>query len=450
MEKFQEVKTWYINRFESFERGLNGESKKPIHKFRKQAAGKIPELSFPTIRDEEWRYTDVSPVLVHKFDLYSISSTSDIIKKQIEPFLFNNSEYITLVFVNGIFNAGLSNIPAVTENVLVMSLKEAFEKHQSIVENYIGKNTAADSGIFSEMNSAFLSDGAFILIRKNTVVEQPIHILYLSSTESEIIIQPRNLIILEDNTRASIIENYETILHSLYFTNAVTEVTLGKNANLNHVRIQNESTKAFHISLSETAIDSSSVYTYYNLDFGGKLARNNFNAKFVGQDAECNLNGLYLLNDGQTIDNHTMIDHKHPRCRSNELYKGVLSGKSRAVFNGKVMVRKDSQKTNAFQSNKNILLSNNAIVDTKPQLEIFADDVKCSHGATIGQLDEEALFYLRSRGFSLEQARRTLVSAFAENVVENISHKAVLDYLEQIIQEKLRNENPLSESTVLE
>ncbi len=435
MDKFQEIKNWYINQFESLERNLNGESKKPIHSFRKIAALNIAELYFPTVRDEEWRYTDISPILAHQFNFASVAGTIE--KEQIEQYLFNHSGYTTLVFINGILDSKLSNIPVADENLVIMSLKEAFESHQSVVEEYIGKNTATNKGIFSEINSAFLSDGAFVLIRKNTVVDKPIHILFLSSVENELIIRPRNLFILEDNAQASLIENYESLNDSVYFTTAVSEVNLGKNAHLNHVRIQNESLNAFHISLSETTIDTSGNYTYYNLDFGSKIARNNFHTTFIGQNAECNLNGLYLLNDGQTIDNHTMIDHSQPNCRSNELYKGVLSGKSRAVFNGKVLVRKDAQKTNAFQSNKNILLSDEATVDTKPQLEIFADDVKCSHGATIGQLDEESLFYLRSRGFSLEQAKRTLVSAFADNVIEKICHKVVLEYLEQIIHQKL-------------
>ncbi len=432
----QEIKDWYVSQFESFELGLNGEKQKPIHKFRKTAAARIPELSFPTTGDEEWKYTDISPVLNHKFRSGRFSATP-VSLEQIDKFLFNHAEFNTLVFVNGNFDPALSNIIDSTDKLIVKSLKLAFSENQESVENYIGKNATNTDGIFPELNASFLQDGAFILIRKNAVLERPVHILYVTSANEEIAIQPRNLFILEDNAQASLIENYESVSDSVYLTNAVSEVHLGKNANLTHVRIQNENLKSYHISLSEAALGTNSVYTYYNIDFGSSIARNNFHARFVGEDAECNLNGLYLTSDGQLMDNHTLIDHALPNCRSNELYKGVLDGKSRGVFNGKVMVRRDAQKTNAFQANKNILLSDQAIVDTKPQLEIFADDVKCSHGATIGQLDEEALFYLRSRGLSLEQAKSTMIFAFAKNVVEKIKHQQVLDYLEENLHLKL-------------
>jgi Fe-S cluster assembly protein SufD len=436
MEKLQEAKEWYLAQFESFEKKLNGESKLPIHQFRKSAVAKLAELQFPTIKDEEWKYTDLLPLLQHKFNP-AIAAPVEVSRKQIEPFLFNHAEYNTLVFVNGAFREKLSNIIDGDDKFVVLPLRAAFETQQEIIKKFLGKNVEQKQYIFPELNAAFLQDGAFVLIKKNAVLAHPVHILYVSASDEELAIQPRNLFILEENAQASLIENYETISGSSSFTNAVSEVFLGKSANLSHVRIQNESRNSFHVSLSEAVLDQASVYTYHNVDLGGKMARNNFHIRFAAGEAECHLNGLYLVKDEQLIDNHTLIDHAKANCRSNELYKGVLTGKSRAVFNGKVLVRKDAQKTNAFQSNKNILLSDNALVDTKPQLEIFADDVKCSHGATIGQLDEESLFYLRSRGLSYEQARNILIFAFAKNVVETIKHEEVLAYIENKIHEQL-------------
>lgn len=436
MEKYQEIKDWYIAQFSSFEQGLNGGSKLPIHQFRKNAAAKLQELAFPTIKDEEWKYTDLAPVLGHRF-VPTATPKIAVQHAQIEKFLFNHAEYNTLVFVNGAFAQELSNIIDGDDKIVVLPMQTVMTQHPELLLNHLGKNIEQKSAIFPELNGAFLQDGAFLLVKKNTVLERPVHILYLTANADEFAIQPRNLFILEDNAQASVIENYETIESGVSFTNAVTEVFLGKGANLSHVRIQDENENSFHISLSEAVLQKSSVYTYHTIDLGGKIARNNFHARFTEGDAECHLNGLYLLSDGQLIDNHTLIDHAKPNCQSNELYKGVLAGKSRAVFNGKVLVRKDAQKTNAFQSNKNILLSDTAIVDTKPQLEIFADDVKCSHGATIGQLDDESVFYLRSRGLSYEQARNILIFAFAKNVVDSITHAEVLAYIEQKIHEKL-------------
>ena len=267
----------------------------------------------------------------------------------------------------------------------------------------------------------------------NKIVEDPIHIIFLTSSDDKIITQPRNLFIAGKNSQVSIIEHYAGTDESIYFTNTVTEIVAGENAILDHIKLQEESKKAFHVARMEVDQERSSNFSSHSVSTGGTITRNDFNSRFNNEGGECTLNGLFILEDGQLFDVHTLIDHANPYCNSHEHYKGILEDNSRGVFNGKVIVRPDAQKTNAFQENNNILLSNNALVNTKPQLEIFADDVKCSHGATIGQLDEEARFYLKSRGIGNEAATSILIHAFASDVITSIKLDAIRNYLKEIL-----------------
>lgn len=424
----------YLTTFKDWEEKLNGESKLPVHQLRKKAIAVLETLSFPTIKDEEWKYTNINPILQNDFFPAAKKEFKEEIS-HLNDYIYSREKFATVVFVNGFFADDLSNVDA--EDVEIISLNKAFENNHPLVEKYLGKFAKAEENIFTALSTAFLNDGVLIHIKKNSKVEKPIQLIYYTSTENNSFITPRNLFIAGSGSEAKILETYAGKYDSIYFTNSITEVILEENAKLEHIRMQDESLKAFHISTVEVDLERSSNYANYNITFGGEIVRNNFNARFNDVNGECKLNGLYLTNGKQLVDNHTLIDHAKPYCVSHEHYKGILKDFSRGVFNGKVLVRQDAQKTNAFQENNNLLMSENARVDTKPQLEIFADDVKCTHGATIGQLDENSLFYLRSRGLGKEEAKAILVYAFASDVVHSISVEEVRDHLEEMLAEKL-------------
>ncbi len=432
MSKSNEIKNYYGARLEEFIKSSNGSA---LTELRKTAVSDFAALNFPTTKEEDWRFTNIEPILRTEFTPVS-ETASKLTKSKLAQFLFHKSDFATVVFVNGVFQKQLSKLDA-GAGVVISTLEEALADHPGHVTQYLGKLAPSGQNIFNALNSGLLRDGVFILFKKNTVAEKPVHILNIVDSDSHVLAQPRLLVVGGDFAKGEIIESYESLTTAPYLTNAIVEIVLEENAFISHVKIQNEGAAGFHISTNAVELKTASNYTSYNLNFGGSIARNTINAAFAQSDAECHLSGLYIGGEGQLIDNHTMMDHALPRCNSNELYKGVLTGNARAVFNGKILVRKDAQKTNAFQQNKNILLSEDALVDTKPQLEIFADDVKCSHGATVGQLDEEALFYLRSRGIGKEAARSIMVAAFAEDVVNNIQHKHVVEYLEEKIAQKL-------------
>ena len=280
-------------------------------------------------------------------------------------------------------------------------------------------------------------DGAFVYVPNGKIVENPIHIIFITTaSEDKIITQPRNLFVASENSQVTIIEHFVSENDDIHFTNTVTEIVVEDNAVVDHYKLQEESKNAFHIASVEIDQERSSNFTSHSISTGGAITRNDINARFNGDGGECTLNGLFLLEDKQLFDAHTLIDHANPLCNSHEHYKGILDDSSRGVFNGKVLVRQDAQKTNAFQQNNNILLSNNALVNTKPQLEIFADDVKCSHGATIGQIDEDARFYLKSRGIGEEAANAILMHAFASDVIKSMKIKSVRNYLEDILSKR--------------
>jgi Fe-S cluster assembly protein SufD len=431
-----EIKKQYLDAFQIFENSLNGEKEKPFHLIRKEAIESFSKLNFPAAKDEEWRFTNISPILKNEFVLSSWkkSLTNDDISK----FLIEGLEANLLTFVNGNYSAELSSFYDLPEGAIICNIAEAAEKHYELLESYFAKYAKNQGSIFTSLNAAFTNNGAFVYIPDGKIIDKPVMILHLvSAGEDKLLIQPRNLFIAGNNSQVKIIENYASANGGVYFTNAVTEIICGENAVVEHIKLQNESHDAFHIATIEIDLEKQSNFSSYNVSLGSAITRNNINAKFNAEWSECTLNGLLLTDGTQLIDNHTMIDHAVPNCVSHELYKGVLNGKSKAVFNGKVMVRKDAQKTNAFQQNKTILLSDEALIDTKPQLEIFADDVKCSHGATIGRLDEDSLFYLQARGIGLEQAKTILIYAFASDVVHSIKIDPLKDHLEKLLAERL-------------
>lgn len=428
-------KEWMLNQFLNFEKNLNGKTESELHGFRKNAAAKFLSLPFPSKKDEEWKYTNVLGIMDYNFSLPP--KNIEFNKDKIASVLFAKNDYYNIIFVNGIFAPHLSNLPESNSGLTIEKINSLSQDSNILFRDMLRKNISVEN-IFTELNSAFIDEGLFIQASKSRVIDKPVHIVYYTEGgDAPILTNPRNYFVVEENAQLKIVETYISRSDAVYFTNAITEIHVRDNAHLEHVKIQRESENAFHISSLVTQIERSANFLNYNINLGGKTVRNNLNAKFNAEGSEATLNGLFLGNKEQLIDNHTEIDHAMPHCLSHELYKGVLDDKSRGVFNGKIFVQKDAQKTNAFQENKTILLSNDSRIDAKPQLEIFADDVKCTHGATVGQLDKDALFYLKSRGFSEETARATLIYAFASDAAHSISIKEVRDSIEHLIAEKL-------------
>jgi Fe-S cluster assembly protein SufD len=380
--------------------------------------------------------------------------------------------------VNGRYSPALSSFGSLPDGVKAGSLATALNADPAAVEPHLARHAGYHDHPFVALNTAFIQDGAFVSIPKGRVVERPIHLLFVSTTSfggahdrpasilrqdsgqaqlsagfdpstrlraglaqdrrgKAIVSHPRNLILAGDDSQAMIIESYVGLNNALYFTNVVTEIVAGDNAVVAHYKLQRESEEAFHISTVQVSLSHNSNFSSHSIDLGGALVRNDVNAVLDGQGIECVLDGLYMVAGRQHVDNHTRIDHVKPHCSSRELYKGVLGGRSRGVFNGKIYVHKDAQKTDAKQTNKNLLLSEDAVINTKPQLEIYADDVKCTHGTTIGQLDQEAIFYLRSRGIDLEAARGLLTYAFASEMIGRIKVEPVRAQLEHLLLARL-------------
>ena len=399
-------------------------------------------LGFPTTKNEDWHFTSVAPIaeqtfraaMTSKVGVSSEGSTAGMVARaDLRRFTFDQPAWHTLVFVNGEFSEGLSSYAGLGEKVRVNSLAKAIRSGVGRPERHLGKIAGFENHAFTALNTAFIRDGAFIELQANAVVDEPIHLLFVSEGEGEAISHPRNLIVAAENSCASIIESYISIRDSSYFTNAVTEIALGEGARVDHYKIQRESEKAFHVGTTQIRQDRDSQLHSFSFAVGGLLARTNIYTSLVGPAATCTLNGLYLTDGVQHIDNQTSIEHIAPNCPSHEVYKGVLDGRSHGVFNGKVYVHPEAQKTDGKQSNNNLLLSPTARVDTKPQLEIFADDVKCTHGATVGRLDEVAMFYLNSRGIGPETARMLLTYAFAADVLETIELQPMKEHLEKMV-----------------
>ncbi len=438
-EKYNDIKVWFNNLFELSESKLNGQKNYPIHAIRTTAIKHLQQIDFPTRSVEEWKYTSVTPLLQHD---YKEAIPYKLSEKKLHYFKYKKLDTHLLVFVNGIFNENLSHIEHLPKGVEIMNMGSALTdkrfKHTAYV--YLSKLATTEQNAFIVINTAFAKNGIFVYVSPHTVVEKPIHLLHIGSAKKDpLMITPQCLILAEDNSELSLIETYHGSSDNsgIYFTNAVNQFIAGKNAHIKHYRLQNESETAFHINNTQIIQERDSVYSSYAFDLGSNLVRNNLSSQLNGQGTSTNLHGVYLAHNKQHIDNHTFIDHAHAHCNSNELYKGIITDNAKGVFNGKIIVRQDAQKTNAFQQNNNLVLSKTATMDSKPQLEIFADDVKCSHGATIGQLEEEAVYYLRSRGLSNEQAQSILQHAFLKEVVDRIPLSPIRKSIDKLIVEKL-------------
>jgi Fe-S cluster assembly protein SufD len=404
----------------------------PLRLVREAAFARFGKLGLPTTQDEEWKYTSLAPLAQHQFE-----PATETKFREIDRWTLGDGG-IRLVFVNGRHRPDLSSHAASAGGAFIGSLAATLIHRPELVEREVARYADYHRDSLTALNTAFIQDGAFIHLPAGAVVQAPIHLLYVSTAPGKpTLSQPRNLIVAGANSQAIVVETYAGLADEVYFTNAVTEVVLGENARLDHYKLQEESARAFHVALTQVHHGRDSRFTSHSVALGAALARNEVRSLFASEGGECTLNGLYMATGKQHLDNRTLIDHKSPRCTSREMYKGVLDGQSRGVFSGRVLVRQDAQKTDARQTNKNLLLSDDAVVDTKPQLEIFADDVKCAHGAAVGQLDEDALFYLRSRGLDREAARSLLTYAFASEMVNLVPLGPLRAHVRDLVTSKL-------------
>ncbi len=399
-----------------------------LQRLRKEALRHFETLGLPTQRDEDWRQTHLAPIAATRFIRPEAPPT--LTASDLESLPLAGLDCPRIVLVNGRFDPTLSDLENLPAGVRVESLAGALADRPEQLETLIGSVASVEDRAFTALNAASFEDGTVVSVSDGAVVETPVHILHVAVAGPQApAIQPRTLLLAGNSSQASIIESYLSVGDGVYLTNAVTEVVLGENAILDHVRIQDESETAYHIGAVRSHQARDSTYTNHNISFGSALARHDIGSVMDGEGAEATLNGLYLASGRQHVDNHTILDHAKPHCPSHELYKGILAGRAQAVFNGRIIVRPDAQKTNAKQSNKTMLLSNDALIHTRPQLEIYADDVKCTHGATIGHMEDEALFYLRARGIGLTEARSILVFGFISDIVDRIAYRPLRERL---------------------
>lgn len=420
----------YVTRHEAF---LNGRSDAAwLKKLRSQAIECVASLGFPTTRHEEWKYTDVRPIVAFEnSEAPSLNGNTTTEKWALEGAHL-------LVFVGGKFVADLSKLASLPEGVTACSLAEAISRDSEIVQQNLARYAGIEDEVFPALNTAYFEDGAFIHVPQNVQVQTPIHLLFL--TPDGTVSQPRNLFLIGDNSQITVIEEYAgKNAKGSGFTNSVTEISGGKNAQIDHYKVTTEGDAAYHVATMQVQQDRDCHFASHSVTFGGKIVRNQANSIMGGTGIETTLSGLYVGGADQLIDNHTVMDHAQPHCESHEYYNGVLAGRAHGVFNGKIFVRLDAQKTDAKQSNRTLLLSSEAEIDAKPQLEIFADDVKCTHGATVGQLDEDALFYLRARGINKNDAQDILTYAFADQILERVQISALRERLEKALFEKLQS-----------
>lgn len=424
----------FVEAFDAFEQALPTSQPESLRQQRRQAIERFSQLGLPTLRQEEWRFTNVGPIARTPFSLDV--PVDAVTAGSIERFSYEGTVQLTLV--NGRFVPELSDLEDLPEGIVVCSMDEALAKHPEKVEPHLGRLASFEDHPFVALNTAFYRDGIFIWVPRNQVVEQPINLVLVGSPSAEpIAFFPRNLIVGGESSQVTVVEQYVTVGEGAYLTAPVTEIVAEDNSVVDHYKLQRESTEAFHMATFQLQLGRDSNVASHSISWGGGLVRNDVNAVLDGEGGEATLNGLYMVEGTQLVDNHMRVDHVAAHCDSHELYKGILEGKARAVFNGRIYVHHGAQKTDAKQTNRNLLMSPDALCNSNPQLEIFADDVKCTHGSTVGQLDETAIFYLRSRGIGEEAARSLLTYAFAADIVERIKVGAVRQDLEEFLFRRL-------------
>jgi Fe-S cluster assembly protein SufD len=401
-----------------------------LQSLRQEAFARFAETGFPTTHDEDWRFTNIGPVANTPFELAGPETVS---REQLAP--FGASQFAThLVFVNGLFSQGLSTISSLPKGVRISSLAADLKNDPAKVESYLGRYLNLQRDSFASLNTALFEDGLSIEVADGVVVETPIYVLYVTVPRATPTMNhPRNLIAAGKSSQVTVVEDYVSLGEGISFSNAATELVAGDNANVSHYMIVREGDRAYNFSTLRIQQGRHANVATHSLLLSGALVRNNVHPVLAGEGSECLINGLFMANGRQHMDNYMLVEHASPHCDSRQFYNGILNGQSHGVFHGRIIVHKDAQKTDAKQTNRNLLLSDDAQIDTKPQLEIYADDVKCTHGATIGQVDENALFYLRSRGLAETAARHVLLLAFANECLDRMNSPQVREHLEKLV-----------------
>jgi len=422
---------------ESFS-GLEKSGAQWLRTLRESGFARFGQAGFPTLRDEDWRFTNISAIAQTPFRLarngHRLPKESDLRRFRIA------GRACELVFIDGRFASGLSSVAKLPERVTVTSLASELARNPDAVEPHLGKYLNIQRDPFSALNTAFIEDGAFIRIGKGVVLEEPVHVLFVSTAHDfPVVSHPRNLIVAEENSQATVIEDYVSIGGGeKALCNTATELIAGDHSVISHYMIEREQENAFNVSTLRIHQGRTADVASHSVLLGGALVRNNVHPVLAGEGAECLINGLFIGNDRQHLDNYMLVEHASPHCSSRQFYNGILDGHAHGVFHGRIIVHKDAQKTDAKQTNRNLLLSDTAQIDTKPQLEIYADDVKCTHGATIGQIEDNALFYLRSRGIDEASARRLLLMAFASECLDRMKPGPARTHVENLIHQDLR------------
>ena len=424
----------YLAAFERLETSRPAGEPGRLRELRRRAADRFRELGFPTTKMEEWRNTNVAPIARTEFELAPPAGSVDA--SEIEFCHYPGT--CRLVVLNGRLEPTLSDLSDLPEGVVVESLAAALDRSPELVEAHLGRFASFDENAFVALNTALFGDGVFVHVPAGVVVEKPINLVFAGRAGTHPVAAfPRNLYVAEENSQVRIVEQYVTLGDGLTYTCPVTEVVTGPSANIDHYKVERESVAAFHTATLQVRQERASSFSSHSLSWGGGIVRNDVNAVLAGEGCDSILNGLYMVEGDQLVDNHMRVEHAAPHCDSHELYKGILEGRARAVFSGRIFVAEGAQKTDAKQTNRNLLLSNEALCNSNPQLEIFADDVKCTHGSTVGRLDDLAVFYLRSRGIGEEAARSLLTYAFASDIVGRIKVAAVRRDLEEFLFRRL-------------
>ena len=427
----------YLTDFDAFERSQATDEPQWLRETRRGALARFRELGFPTARrgNEKWKYTNVAPIANASFAYLLSEEPADVNVAELRDAAPWNDAWLTMVFVNGRYSRDLSSIPAMPEGVVISNLAEAARANGSaggLVQSHLAQYASYEDDAFAALNTAFLMDGALVHIPQNTILEVPLHLLYVTTNGSQPSVSyPRTLLVAGRNSQLDVIESYVNLSDGQHFSDAVTEIVLEDGAQLDHCRLLSESLDSYHVGVTRIHQAKDSSFSSSSFARGTALARQDLLVLLDAPGSVCSLNGLYMTSGTQHIDNYINIDHAKPHTTSRLKYKGIVDGKSRAVYGGTVLVRKDAQKADAQQSDKNLVLSDEAEVDSKPSLLIYADDVKCSHGATAGNIDEESVYYMRSRGLDMETASRLLIHGFASEIVESVKLEAVREYLDR-------------------
>jgi Fe-S cluster assembly protein SufD len=428
-----ELKEKLLSSFMAFEEQIDVHSE--LHIIRTTAIKNFENQGFPTKKEEAWKYTSLNSILKNDFSVFPKSENS-VELADVKKYFLHEIDTYKLVFVDGVFNSFLSSTTHDGIDICLMSAAFTKPKYKMVIDNYFNQIANKDESLTS-LNTAFANEGAFIHIPKSKVVDKPVEIMYFSTGIETMLVQPRNLIVVGENAYIQIIERNQSLNENPVLTNSVTEIFAQKRAIVDYYKIQNDNLSANLIDNSYISQKQESTVSVNTFSFGGNLTRNNLNFYHFGEHIVSNLNGITIIGESQLVDHYTLVQHSTPNCESHQDYKGIFAGKSTGVFNGKIFVEKEAQKTNAFQKSNNILLSDKATINAKPQLEIFADDVKCSHGCTIGQLDETAMFYMQQRGIPKKEAKALLMYAFSNAVIESIKIPELKQRITKIIATKL-------------